>query len=193
MTQILLIRHGETHWNVIGKYQGQADPPLNQQGIFQSELLANQLIAAKLDILISSPLKRAAQTAKILQNYLDIPLIFDKRLVEIHQGEWQEKLRSEIITKYPVLFHQWETQPWEVTPPGGENLSQVQNRVYAAINEFACKFPDKRIGIVTHRIPIALIKLKYQDLKKDIIRTLNLQNTYCEEITVPCGKEDFLD
>ena len=108
MTQILLIRHGETHWNVIGKYQGQADPPLNQQGIFQSELLANQLIAAKLDILISSPLKRAAQTAKILQNYLDIPLIFDKRLVEIHQGEWQEKLRSEIITKYPVLFHQWE-------------------------------------------------------------------------------------
>lgn len=193
MTQVFLIRHGETDWNVIGKYQGQADPPLNENGITQSEKLSNQLHKANLDLLISSPLKRAAQTAQILTAKFDVPIIFDERLVEIHQGMWQEKLRYEIKEKYPELFLRWETHPWEVTPPGGENLSQVQMRVYTAINEYVCNFPNRRLGIVTHRIPIALIKLKYQDFEKDIVRTLHLPNTYCEELTISCQEEDFLE
>ena len=184
MTRIMLIRHGETDWNVHGRYQGQANPGLNQKGIGQAQTLAPLLDGSGLDRLYTSPLARAAETAEILAKYLRIPLHQDERLMEIHQGDWQTRLRSEIEQMYPELFVQWETEPWEVTPPGGEHLSQVQERVYAALDDMALQYSADFIGIVTHRIPIALIKYRYQDLDRDIVRSIHLPNTYYEEIQV---------
>jgi probable phosphoglycerate mutase len=105
--------------------------------------------------------------------------------MEIHQGDWQTRLRSEIEDLFPDLFRDWETNPWQVTPPGGEHLREVQSRVYAALDDINCLHQDAKIGIVTHRIPIALIKMRYQYLDQDIIRTIHLPNTYWEEISVP--------
>jgi broad specificity phosphatase PhoE len=184
MTRIMLIRHGETDWNVHGRYQGQADPGLNQKGIQQSHTLAVMLDGKGLDRLYTSPLLRAAQTAEILAEHLRIPLHRDERLMEIHQGDWQTRLRSEIEQMYPELFSRWETEPWEVTPPGGEHLSQVQERVYAALDDMIRQYPADFIGVVTHRIPIALIKYRYQDQDRDIVRTIHLPNAYFEEIQV---------
>lgn len=184
MARFMLIRHGETDWNILGRYQGQANPELNQKGIEQAHILAQTLETKGLGCLYTSPLARAAQTAEILAKHLCIPLYIDERLMEIHQGKWQTRLRSEIEEMYPELFSRWETQPWEVTPPGGENLSQVQERVYLALDEIVLQHPTEFIGIVTHRIPIALIKLRYQDLDRDIVRTIQLPNTYYEEIHV---------
>ncbi len=184
MTSLILIRHGETDWNVIGRYQGQADPSLNQHGIEQSRQLAKELSSAGLDILYTSPLQRAAQTAQIIADKLHIPVHREPRLMEIHQGDWQTRLRSEIENLYPRMFRRWETEPWEVTPPQGEHLSQVQTRVYAAIDDILANHPGERIGIVAHRIPIALIKMRFQDLDRDIVRTLDLPNTYYEVIEV---------
>ena len=185
MTRLILIRHGETEWNVEGRYQGQADPPLNQNGILQAHALANKISSIHLDFIYSSPLKRARQTAEILIEYLEIPLILESRFMEIDQGEWQTKLRSEIESSYPDLFRQWETVPWEVTPPNGEHLTQVQERVINAVKDIINRHPDQSVGILSHRIPIALMKLNFQKLDPDIIRTLELPNTYFEEISVP--------
>jgi broad specificity phosphatase PhoE len=184
MLRLILIRHGETEWNVEGRYQGQADPPLNAKGRRQAHTLAKKLAGVGLTILVSSPLKRAAQTAQILAEKLELPLIFDHRLMEIHQGDWQTRLRSEIETRYPDLFQRWETEPWQVTPPNGENLYQVQIRVNEFLDELVGRYPDACVGIITHRIPIALIKMRYQDLQTNIVRTLHLPNTYYEEIKV---------
>lgn len=189
MTKLILIRHGETEWNVLGKYQGQADPPLNETGRRQAFDLAEKLNTANLNSIVSSTLKRAVQTAEILATHLNLPLMFDERLVEIHQGDWQTRLRSEIESLYPGLFRRWMTTPWEVTPPGGENLKQVQARVEAAVEDILCRYPDQIIGIVTHRIPIALIKLRFQDFDPDIVRTLHLPNAYFEEISARCSQE----
>ena len=104
--------------------------------------------------------------------------------MEIHQGDWQTKLRSEIEAAYPDLFQRWETEPWEVTPPGGEHLTQVQNRVYTAVDEIIQHFQDQQVGLVIHRIPIALLKMRYQGLDPDIVRTIHLPNTYWEAIKV---------
>ena len=185
MTRLILIRHGETEWNVEGRYQGQADPPLNQNGILQAHALANKISSIHLDIIYSSPLKRARQTAEILIEYLEIPLILESRFMEIDQGEWQTKLRSEIESSYPDLFRQWETVPWDVTPPNGEHLTQVQERVIKAVKDIINRHPDQSVGILSHRIPIALMKLNFQKLDPDIIRTLELPNTYFEEISFP--------
>lgn len=188
VTTLVLIRHGETDWNVEGRYQGQADPPLNARGIRQAhtlgEQLARELAGDDLHLLFTSPLQRASQTAEIIANRLQIPVTNEPRLQEIHQGDWQTRLRSEIERLYPRLFTQWETQPWEVAPPGGERLVQVQQRVYASVDDILDQYPGKTIGLVCHRIPIALIKMRYQSLPPDIVRTLHLPNTYYEILRV---------
>lgn len=102
--------------------------------------------------------------------------------MEIHQGDWQTRLRSEIETRYPDLFRRWETEPWEVTPPGGEHLKQVQARVYAALDDLLSQYKGQYIGLVPHRIPIALIKVRLQGLDPDVVRTLQLPNTWWEDI-----------
>jgi broad specificity phosphatase PhoE len=104
--------------------------------------------------------------------------------MEIHQGEWQGRLRADIAARYPDLFRRWETEPWEVTPPGGEHLRQVQKRVYQAVNDMLNRHRGRRIGVVAHRIPIALIKVRLQGLDPDIVRTLRLPNTYWETIVI---------
>ena len=184
MTRLVLIRHGETDWNVEGRYQGQADPPLNARGLEQARRLAEKLEGQGLNLLYSSPLKRAAQTAEVVAAGLDVPMYLEPRLREIHQGDWQTRLRAEIASLYPETFKRWETEPWEVHPPGGEHLSQVQARVDAALDEIIARHPQQTIGIVAHRVPIALIKMRFQDLDPDIIRTLDLPNTYFEPIEV---------
>lgn len=184
MTAIIIIRHGETDWNVEGRYQGQADPPLNNRGFDQAHQLTGTLTNSSLDMIYSSPLQRAFQTAQIIADHLHLPLHTDSRLSEINQGDWQTRLRSEIEDLYPDLFQRWETEPWEVTPPSGEHLTEVQSRVYAAIDDIVDHYPNQRIGLVTHRIPIALIKIRYQSLDPDVIRTMRLPNIYTEEIQI---------
>jgi len=184
MTIIVLIRHGETDWNIEGRYQGQADPPLNSRGILQAQQLAIELNKSNLQILYTSPLRRAKQTAQILSDQLGIPQVDEPRLMEIHQGDWQTRLRSEIETMYPEVFKNWENNPWQVTPPDGEHLSEVQRRVYTAIDDILREHTHQKIGLVTHRIPIALIKVRYQSLDPDIVRSIHLPNTYWEEISI---------
>lgn len=188
MAQFILIRHGQTDWNIAGRYQGQADPPLNATGWEQAQLLAEKIQTIRLNRLVSSPLLRALQTAQVIAEHLQIPLQTDARLMEIHQGDWQTRLRSEIQTIYPELFKTWESEPWQVTPPGGESLQQVQKRVYQAIDELLAQFPDQVIGIVAHRVPIALLKIRFQGLEPEIVRSLELPNTYYEAIEVPAPR-----
>ncbi|MEJ2264273.1 MAG: histidine phosphatase family protein [Anaerolineales bacterium] len=184
MTQLVLIRHGETDWNVEGRYQGQADPPLNARGMAQAERLAEELEQTGLEVLYTSPLLRARQTAEIVCEDLGIPLQVEPRLMEIHQGDWQTRLRREIEELYPEVFRRWEMEPWQVTPPKGEHLMQVQKRVNAAVDEIVTRHTSQTIGIVAHRIPIALIKVRYQGMDPDIVRTLELPNGYWEEVVV---------
>lgn len=180
MTTVILIRHGETDWNIEGRYQGQADPPLNSKGVRQAHFLAREISQTSIDLFYSSPLKRAYETAKILAESLNVPLYRDARLMEIHQGEWQTKLRSEISALYPDLFRLWETKPWDMTPPGGESLTQVQKRVYSAVDDIVVNHQGECIGLVTHQIPIILLKIRYEGLDLDEVRTLHLSNVFWE-------------
>ncbi len=184
MTRLILIRHGETDWNVEGRYQGQADPPLNEKGLEQAHQLVEELEGVGLEVLFTSPLLRAKQTAEVVADPLGIHLQIEPRLMEIHQGDWQTRLRSEIESLYPDLFHRWETEPWEVSPPEGEHLNQVQRRVNTALDEILTRHQGQTVGIVAHRIPIALIKMRFQGMDADIVRRLHLPNGYWEEMVV---------
>jgi broad specificity phosphatase PhoE len=182
MTRLVLCRHGETDWNVEGRYQGQADPPLNATGLAQARALADMLRGVGLEVIYSSPLRRAVQTAEIVAEHLGLPVLMEPRLMEIHQGDWQGRLRSEIIARDPDLFRRWQTEPWTVSPPGGESVAQVQERVNGALDDILKQHHGRCIGLFAHRIPIALVKLRYQALDPDIVRRIALPNTYWEEI-----------
>lgn len=185
-TTLVLIRHGETDWNVEGRYQGQADPPLNRRGFEQAYELAGDLRHVGLELLYSSPLLRARQTAAILAELLRLPMHLDARLMEINQGDWQTRLRDEIEMTYPNLFQDWLNNPWKVNPPGGESLTQVRDRVYAAVDDICTLHRDSCVGIVGHRIPIILVKHRFQRIDPQTIRTLSmdLPNVFWEEIEI---------
>jgi len=188
-TRLLLIRHGETDWNVEGRYQGQEDPPLNRRGRDQARFLADALSGEPLHVLYGSPLKRAWETAQIVQDKLTIPLHDEPRLMEIHLGDWGNRLATDIAVRDSERYLRWGTDPWAVTPPGGENLFQVQERVYAAVDEIVPRHGGQSIGLVAHRLPLALLKIRYQDIDPSLVRKLYLPNAGWEEVVLDARVE----
>lgn len=152
MVRIILIRHGETTWNIEGRYQGQEDTPLSTRGLEQGRLLAQGLKDVPLDICISSPLQRSYQTCKFCADLHKLPVSTDARLTEINHGDWEGVLAPDIAKAYPVEFEQWHTAPHLVQMPGngGECLEDVRRRVRAAFDEYAQKYEGKTVLVAAH-------------------------------------------
>ncbi len=162
MTTIYMIRHGETPWNVEGRYQGQLDPPLTENGRQQAQATAEHLASLDFEAVYSSDLARASQTAEALTHKTGLPIQFDPRLREIHQGEWQGVLIDDIRAGWPDEIHGWEHDPWQHYPPGGERLQELQARLFAAIDDIAARHPQGKVAVFSHKLPIALLKIRYQ-------------------------------
>ncbi len=162
MTSLYLIRHGETPWNVEGRYQGQLDPPLNKNGRRQAQTTARQLASVGFKVIYSSDLARARQTAEALAEKIGLPVQLDSRLREISQGQWQGVLIDDIRARWPQEIYGWEHNPWQHHPPGGETLQQVQTRLFAAVDEIVVRHPQESVAIFSHKLPIALLKIRYQ-------------------------------
>lgn len=152
MVRIILIRHGETTWNIEGRYQGQEDTPLSPRGLEQGKLLAQGLKNIPLDVCISSPLQRSYQTCKFCADLHKLPVATDARLTEINHGDWEGVLAPDIAKAYPVEFEQWHTAPHLVQMPGegGETLDDVRRRVRAAFDEYARKYEGKTVLVAAH-------------------------------------------
>ncbi len=183
LTEFFLIRHGETDWNVEGRYQGQADPPLNERGRAQAQRVAEALREQRLDALYASDLRRAAETAEAIGRATGLPVRYDPRLREIDQGEWQGLLVTEIERRYPDLFRRWREAPLTVTPPGGESIAHLQQRVLAAVEDIAGRHPGQRVAIVAHKTPIAIIKCHYRGIPLERLWELIPPNAEWEVVT----------
>ena len=164
MTELILIRHGETDWNVEGRYTGQSDVPLNANGLAQARQVAKRLRGQLLEAIYSSDLLRARQTAEAIAQATGAPLILDPRLREIHQGEWEGLHFDEIRARYAEAFQRRQQDPLNVAPPGGETVGQVRARVLAALEDILRRHPRSRVAIVSHGLALALIKQHLQDL-----------------------------
>lgn len=162
MTRLILIRHGQTDWNVEGRWQGQADVPLNSRGLEQAQQLAKELADAGIQAIYASDMQRALQTVQPLSRLTGLPVLSDPRLREIHQGEWQGMLVTEIMARYGELFHRRKEDPLAVAPPGGETLEQVQQRAYQVLDEILERHPHETVAIVAHGFVIALLRLRLE-------------------------------
>jgi len=139
MTTILLARHGETDWNRDGRWQGWADPPLNETGREQARALAQELRATPFDAAYASDLRRASETAEIVAAPHGVPVMLDPDLREIDIGSWSGLTRAEIAERFP-----------DGRRPDGETHAQQAARVRAAVVRIAREHPGGRVLVVGH-------------------------------------------
>ena len=155
MATLLLARHGETDWNRDGRWQGQADPPLNEAGRRQAAELAATL--AGVDAIYSSDLARARETAAIVAATLARRVRTDPRLREVDIGEWSGLRTDEIERRFPAGYRRWAT--WESHGwTDGESYEEMAARVLEAIREIGSRHRGGRVLVVTHGGPIRTIE-----------------------------------
>jgi probable phosphoglycerate mutase len=148
MTTLLLTRHGETDWNSQRRWQGHADRPLNDVGREQARELAETLADRSIDVVYSSDLARAHETALIVADRLGLPVEVDAGLREVDVGDWAGRLLTEIEAEDPEGFHRWQQghKAWN----GGESYEEMGERVVAAVLRLAERHPGQTVLIVTH-------------------------------------------
>lgn len=156
--RLILIRHGETDWNVQGRYQGQADVPLNARGRQQAARVAESLANSGISAIYASDLRRARETAEALARVTGLEVCYDSRLREVDQGEWEGMPFAEIQSRYPELVKRRRENPLAVPPPGGETVRQVRERALAAVGDIIRAHPGGRIAIISHGLSLAVIR-----------------------------------
>ena len=157
MVELWLIRHGQTDWNVEGRFQGSADVPLNNNGCAQANSLAKKLNGHVFAAVYSSKLKRANKTAQVLASSLNLPVFVDDRLREISQGEWEGILFTDIKERFPNEIIERKKNPQRFRPPGGETVEEVAQRILQAINEIAVKYSGKKVLVVSHGLALSTL------------------------------------
>ncbi len=137
--KIFLIRHGETNWNVEGRFQGREDIPLNGHGIQQAQLCGEALRGIPFEMIITSPLIRARETARIIAVKANIPVMSEEGLIEREYGKI-----SGLNQEERELFYQSgrdsEMEPW----------GELSNRMLSCIKEYALRFYPGNIIMISH-------------------------------------------
>jgi broad specificity phosphatase PhoE len=157
MTELWLVRHGQTDWNVEGRFQGQSDVPLNSAGLAQASELAAKLTGHKFSAVYSSDLMRAYQTAEAIAGRLGLLVRVDRRLREICQGEWEGLLVGEVRQRYSQDFSVPYHDTSRSRAPGGESVIQLAERLIQAADDIAAAFPAQPVLIVSHGLALAAL------------------------------------
>ena len=168
MTRLCLLRHGQTSFNLQGRWQGHSDIPLNETGIEQARRAADELAGEHFTAFYSSDLQRARVTAEIIAQKLALPIRTDPRLREINMGIWEGQLLSEIPGLYPEAWADRQSNPVDSRAPGGESLRELSVRVIQAVEDICAQYhADDRIVIVAHGLSLAVFFCHVQNSPLD--------------------------
>jgi len=151
MTQIILVRHGETEWNVKEVFRGRIDIELSETGLKQAQLLAKYLSDIEIDAIYSSPLKRALTTAEMVASYHKLKVEIAPGLIDFDYGEWQGLPHQEVRDKYRRLYAQWLNRPDRVRMLAGESLDEVRKRAMKVVDKVIAKYQGS-VVLVSHRV-----------------------------------------
>lgn len=184
MPQLYLVRHGQTDWNVEGRYQGQTDWPLNAVGRAQAQALAQQLAGIPFEAVYSSDLKRAWETAEILGAALGVAVQLDERLREINLGEWEGQRVAEIKTRYPAVWAARAQDPLHTRAPGGESAAELAVRVAQAADAVARAHPGGPVLVVSHGVALAALLCLARHSPLNLYRAIP-ENSQAEVIDWP--------
>ncbi len=154
MLRLLILRHAESEWNPIGRYQGLLDPDLSPRGRRQAQLLAEALAEENISAVYTSPLKRTYETARVVAQKLNVELLEEERVIEIDHGVWSGLLVEEVKERFSEDFRRWIEEPHSVEFPEGETLKDVYGRVKSFIEDISSKHKGETVAVVSHTVPI---------------------------------------
>ncbi len=151
MTQIILVRHGQTPWNKDKIFRGSVDIPLNDQGREEARLAGEWLKGDTIHAAYTSPLSRSRDTAAAIARHHGLKVLDLPGLSDICYGDWQGMPLAEVKVKYADLYRQWEAAPQTVRFPHGETLDEVKARALAAVMEVVQRHPGQTVLLSAHR------------------------------------------
>jgi broad specificity phosphatase PhoE len=171
---LVLVRHGETAWNRENRVQGTSDTPLSDNGIRQAERLASSMAGEEIDLIVTSPLRRAAETASIINRGLNAPLRTDEDLRELDQGIFEGMGYTELMRDHGDFLRRWAADPASVVMPGGESLAVLQERAWKAVLRITGSV--ERALIVSHNFTITVILCRALGVPLSGFRHIRLDN-----------------
>jgi 2,3-bisphosphoglycerate-dependent phosphoglycerate mutase len=188
VTEILLARHGETDWNRESRFQGHADPPLNDLGRQQAVELAAALSDQEFVAVYSSPLRRALETAQTVAESHGLTAVPVEGLREVDVGSWQALTRDEVEQRFPQQFRRWLDygRGWD----DGETYEEMGDRVLATLEQLAARHEGEQIVAVTHGGPIRAALARAQGISHSEARRRGpaLGNCFVVRFTVKDGR-----
>ena len=186
-TRILLIRHGETDWNRMRRFQGRSDLPLNQKGKKQGDALAWALKDESITAIYSSPLTRAMEMARLIKVFHpSAPLFAEEGLMEMDLGEFEGMEGQRWAEQYPDFRKAWQENPASVTMPGGESLLEVQTRAVETLERITKLYPpEATLLLCSHNFVNLTILCHAMRIPLDRIRELRQEtaalNVLCKQ------------
>ena len=187
MTKLVIVRHGESLFNLTRQYTGQTDVPLTEKGITQAKITAEYILQNyKIDEVYSSDLCRAIDTARPVAEPLGLDIKTDNRLREINAGIWQGMYFADVREKYKEEYALYQSDRATQRTPGGEGLFDVQKRTLEAIDDISKTNDGKTVMIATHNGPLMTISTKLQG--QSLNEAKSLSNNSITEIDYENGE-----
>lgn len=151
MTQIILVRHGQTPWNKDKIFRGSRDIPLNDTGREEARLAGEWLKDETIHAAYCSPLSRARDTAEAIAHHHQLTVADLSGLSDLCYGDWEGLPLTEVKEKYADLYTQWERYPQSVRFQQGETLDELRNRALAAVEQVVSQHPGQVVLLAAHR------------------------------------------
>ncbi len=152
MTDIYLIRHGQTAWNKEEIFRGRTNVPLDETGLKQAELVGEYFRGMEIHAIYSSPLARAWQTAEKIAEPRSMKVQPLEGIIDMSFGNWEGHPHQEIKGMDPQTYRQWRDEPHRARLPGGESLDDVRLRAMAALETVIQSNPNETVVVVSHRV-----------------------------------------
>jgi len=181
---IYVTRHGETDYNVQKRYSGNIDVPLNANGLYQAKELTHKLASIEFDVIISSPLLRAKQTAEVIHKSFGVPMICMDDFKEINVGVYEGLTREEAQVQYPDLWARLGSRPPDDAPTGGETHRQVDTRIAVGIANLKAEYNKNKVLLVCHAFVARIINRQLMGLSFEDMHTFTLGNCEIVKYTV---------
>lgn len=157
MTRLILVRHAEAEGNIIRRFHGYTDSALTKNGHAQARKAAERLKDEPIDILYSSDLSRAYQTAGYIAQAKNLDVHIIEGLKEINGGDWEDVPWSELPNRWPEAYEHWESKPHLLQMPNGESMIEFQKRVVKEVMNIVSQNLGKNICVVTHGTVIKVL------------------------------------
>lgn len=160
-----LLRHGETEWNKLGKFQGLTDVSLNDRGLSQARDSARASLAWDHSIIYSSTLTRTIQVAEEVRRLSGAPVVTDPGLCELALGDLEGVTGADMRAEWPEVYRRWRENPASVEMPNGESLAQLQDRAWQVILRIEQAHADVAgVVVVSHNFTIRTIICSVLDI-----------------------------